>query len=141
MILNLITAGPTGKIVKAKDSDEYGDDYAGYIRDTFADNEIRPAAYEKPFEAYLDDRGNVVGASVFGMRDHEGCFSVVVDNSARRQGVARKLVQSIIDQHRGVELVPWVVNRDMAKLLESMGFESDSRNGWSQDNPHMRLQA
>jgi GNAT superfamily N-acetyltransferase len=117
---------------------------ADYVLDFFDDCGITPSDYETPFEVCVSPHGHVVGVSTFGYRPFsdgysEASFSVAVDADARRAGVARALVQSIIDQHPGVELVPWVVSPGMAMLLERMGFDSDSRHGWSQDEPYMRL--
>lgn len=126
------------KIVKANDLDKWGDDYVGAIRDLFVENHIAIAPYEQPYEALVSDDGSVLGVSSFGFRhDDEGSFSVVVDPNGRRQGVAKKLVQSIINQHKNVLIRPWVVNPVMAHLLESMGFEPDGE--WSQDNPYMEM--
>lgn len=119
---------------------------ADYVRDFFYDCNITPSDYEAPFEIFVNPHGDIVGVSTFGYRPFadgysEASFSVAVAAGARRKGVARALVQSIIDQHPGVELVPWVVSPGMAMLLGRMGFDSDSRGGWSQDEPYMRLTA
>ncbi|KKW13001.1 MAG: hypothetical protein UY48_C0006G0054 [Candidatus Gottesmanbacteria bacterium GW2011_GWB1_49_7] len=124
------------KIVKAEDLDQWGDDYAGTIRDLFAENYMAIAPYEHPYEALVNEDGDILGASTFGFRHRdEGSFSITVTPDARRQGVAKKLVQSIVDQHKNTTLRPWVVNPVMAHLLEGMGFEPDGE--WSQDNPYM----
>lgn len=131
-----------GQIVSIRADDDV-DGYGQEVEDLFRAAKIRISSYEDFFEAWVED-GEALGGSVVGIRDHdtgEVGFSVVVAPHARRRGIAKALVQSIIRQHRGHELVAWVVNPDMAKLLDSMGFDFESHRGWSPDAPHMRFQA
>lgn len=130
-----------GRIVSIRDDDDDG--YGLEVDDIFHAAKIRVSSYEEPFEAWVEN-GVALGGSVVGVRDRdtqEIGFSVAVVPEARRRGIAKALVQSIIRQHRGHELVAWVVNPDMARLLDGMGFDFESSRGWSPDSPHMRFQA
>lgn len=140
---NPVRSNPSCTLHKANEQSRFGFMYERDVFDFFMEHGIHISDYEKPFEVCVDEHGHMIGASTFGCRheEDEGCFeysfSVAVDPDARRSGVARRLVKSIIDQHPGINLAPWVVNPHMVLLLESMGFEADGE--WSQDNPYMRL--
>ena len=118
---------PRCTIHKADDLDAWGDPYSTDMSFFFEDNGIEKADYEDPYEVCVNASDEVVAASTFGYRHDglEGSFSVVVEPEHRRTGVARLLVQRILDAHPGVEMVPWVVSDEMARLLESLGFEWD----------------
>lgn len=113
--------------------------------DLFNAAQIRPPSVEEyAFVAVLEHE--IVGAVTFGVSDQDACFSVVTDPKHRRKGIAKALVQAVIDQFNelaseGVvnQLRAWVVNPDaMIPLLESLGFEVESSE-WSPDAPHMVL--
>ena len=124
---------------------ELGDDYAAEA--LFHQAGIRLSSYEELYETAVNAEGETVGASSLGRRDlqwdegephEELSFSVVVDPDERRQGIARALVQSILDAHPSASFSPWVINPHMAALLEDMGFSAEGPGGeWSQDSPHM----
>jgi GNAT superfamily N-acetyltransferase len=138
-----LRSNPPCTLHKANKQSRFGFMYERDVFDFFMEHGIHISDYEEPFEVCVDEHGHMIGASTFGCRheEDEGCleysFSVAVDPDARRSGVARRLVKSIIDQHPGIYLSPWVVNPHMALLLESMGFEADGE--WSQDTPYMSL--
>ncbi len=102
----------------------------------FKKTKIRPASNEELFEACVSEDGEVQGVSTAGLYDSQPMdadplerpqysFSVAVLESARRQGIAKALVQSIIHQFPkdACLLMGKVVNPHMARLLESLGFE------------------
>lgn len=95
---------------------------------------------EELYEMALDGE-EVVGASVVGISNNEEGertlrFSVAVSPSTRRQGVARKLIENIIDNNPDSKLEAWVVNEEaMVPLLTKLGF--DGYGG--QDDPFMYL--
>ncbi len=111
---------------------------------------VRPSSAEEHYLACMDDDGVVLGGAVYGYYGHgfEGVrftFSVVVDPNARRRGIAGGLVSDLEDVARmledayeqSVKMVAWVVNPNMAKLLDRMGFESTAHSGeWSPDDPY-----
>ena len=88
--------------------------------------------------------GEVVGGATLGRHEEEGqtvfFFSVGVDQTWQRKGLGRKLVEAVMGEvkssgEQGYYRV-WVVNPNMASLLESMGFETEGSE-WSEDSPHM----
>jgi GNAT superfamily N-acetyltransferase len=87
----------------------------------------------------------VVGAATVGHHVEEGepvfTFSVAVDAAWQAKGLGRKLVEKAIEFAKSMgarQFRIWVVNPNMASLLESVGFEADHR-GWSLDSPHMEM--
>lgn len=87
----------------------------------------------------------VVGGATVGQHDEEGepvfTFSVAVDAAWQAKGLGRKLVEKAMEVAKSMganHFRVWVVNPNMASLLEGMGFDADSR-GWSLDSPHMEL--
>jgi len=134
------------------DNEEYpGDrDFYDILEDVdklFKAAGIRMSSMEEYLHACMDDEGTVLGASVAGIsgQDEESglskvVFSIVVDPSSRRRGVAKALVQGVLDVYSDMEVVfePWVVNPDMARLLENhFGFEPN-HGEWSPRSPYMR---
>lgn len=103
---------------------------------------IRIMSNEKPFEVAISDDGTVLGGSVIS-RDipndeeyDEGIqgiitFSIVTDELFRGAGIASKLIQSIIKQHKrhGIIIRAQVVNPIMEKLLIKFGFEKIHDSG------------
>jgi len=95
--------------------------------------------------------GDVVLAALASSLEIEGdpptsTFSVAVSPTARRAGIARKLITEYMEGVRaqvseygapGLEVVAWVVNPHMVPLLERLGFDSDCAE-WSPDCPHFR---
>lgn len=101
----------------------------------FARCGIRPDSHEKLFEACLTPDGRVLGASVVGLysstpdeedplRRPRFTFSIAVDELARRQGVARALVESVLHSFPSDEVLleGKVVNPHMIPLLKEYGF-------------------
>jgi GNAT superfamily N-acetyltransferase len=89
--------------------------------------------------------GKVVGAATVGHHNEEGepvfTFSVAVDSAWQQKGLGRQLVDKAMGIAKSMgahQFRVWVVNPNMAALLESMGFDADPR-GWSLDSPHMEL--
>jgi ribosomal protein S18 acetylase RimI-like enzyme len=115
--------------------------------DLFSEVGIRPDSNEELYEACVDADGEVVGASTFWLytsQPDDGDphkrpryrFSVVVSESARRRGVAKSLVQSIMDANprSDILLEGKVVNPHMARLLSGLGFfyeEDPDGDEWS----------
>ena len=125
--------------------------------DLFRSMKIGTSNAEEPHEVCMTDDGEILGASVAGYRggeeqDEDGypilnaTFSVVVAPAGRRRGIARKLVESIVEHFRQdagwreatVIIEPEVVNPHMAALLRSLGF-SENAGGWSERDPYMTL--
>ena len=107
----------------------------------FKQEGIRISSIENYVSALICD-GQIVGGATFGSYNEEGqqvfTFSVAIDSKYQGRGFGKKLVQDVMSlaSDQGYFNV-WVVNPNMAKLLESMGFETESSRGWSQDSPHM----
>ena len=87
----------------------------------------------------------VVGGATVGYHEEEGetvfTFSVAVDSAWQQKGLGRTLVEKAIEIAKSMgarQFRVWVVNPNMASLLESVGFEADHR-GWSLESPHMEL--
>ena len=104
-------------------------------RSLFAKIDIRYDDSEDLYEACVSPDGSVLGASTLGLYDQDPDdaddlrrprwrFSVVVDEKARRQGIAKALVESIARAHprEKVLLEGKVVNPHMATLLKGLGF-------------------
>jgi GNAT superfamily N-acetyltransferase len=118
----------------------------------FRHAEVRPSSKEGQYLACLDDDGQVMGGGVFGTYGVGGdeeyltfTFSVVVSPLARRRGIAASLVREMEDYARmagdsyelPVRMEAWVVNQNMAKLLDKLGFDSTgSRGEWSRQDPY-----
>lgn len=97
---------------------------------------------EEFHEACIDASGKVHGASVVAINNGElptVSFSIAVDSSSQRQGIATRLVQAIMSEFRGeYQLEAWVVNPNMGALLDKLGF-SEPYGGWSPNNPYYTL--
>ena len=111
----------------------------------FRSSGIRLASYEDPLLACITPEGDVVGAVFAGLyRADEGRtvrFSAAVSPRARRQRVAWHLINAMVRHYKNSpvdRLEAWVVNPNMAALLEKMGFDAVDGE-WSQDTPHMEL--
>lgn len=131
---------------------EYPDDADPYtLMDAaerlFDQMEINFSRIEELKYACIEPDGTVIGALVAGheatdQAEMEVTFSVVVDPKSRRQGIARSLVQALIDEKQAdaadftVLLHAWVVNSNMARLLETMGFEHTGSGEWSPEDPY-----
>ena len=101
---------------------------------------IRISSVERLHEACVSADGKVLGASVIGLESSEPrdwddlrrpvyVFSVAVEESARRRGIARALIESLLREFPDTEflLEGKVVNPHMAALLGQLGFKfSDS---------------
>lgn len=148
------------ELVSIADGAEH-DYLAGYGYDIANDVGINIASHEEPlFACIAGDEGDpeVLGAAFAGSYDPwddpdmagEFRFTVVVDPDAQRRGIGRMLVRALKDHYLverddiieaygmpWLELVAWVVNPNMADLLESEGFDSDGSE-WSQNSPMMR---
>ena len=114
---------------------------------------VNIASYEESLFACVDEDGATLGALVAGLTPpHDGRmdfrFSVAVDPDAERRGIARGLVHAAMKHYLAErddwaqaygawpEMVAWVINPNMALLLEDLGFDSDGSE-WSPDNPMM----
>jgi len=130
----------------------------------FNDVGIRPGDNEIMYFAAICD-GEIIGAATIGKKEHDSfsseendeenfdeedelaggncyTFSIAINPEWQRKNLGRELVNKIIEEVKskgGHELNVWVVNPNMAKLLESMGFDTEGPRGWSQDSPHMTL--
>lgn len=108
---------------------------------------IRISSIENVVFAAVCD-GHVVGAATIGSTPHhfdrnarEYTFSVAVDRKWQRRQLGRKLVEAVLHEAKSQEIPGeyrvWVVNPNMARLLESLGFEPEGRE-WTEDTPHMQ---
>ena len=94
---------------------------------------------EEPFTAWVTSEGEVLGTLWASEKEGfcEGSsvfrFTVVVAEKARRQGIARELVQDLESKAGHAMLEAWVVNPSMAKLLEGLDFDGN----WSLNDPMM----
>jgi GNAT superfamily N-acetyltransferase len=139
--------------VEDYDSEYHGDrdvyDLMEDVDSLFRGAKVRPSNTEDQYLACIDDDGEVLGGAVFGYSSTDDyvrfTFSVVVDPNARRQGIAGGLVNAAEEaaQYAGdgyelpVRMEAWVVNPNMAKLLDKMGFESTAHDGeWSLSEPY-----
>lgn len=109
---------------------------------------IHASRDEAPHEACVSSKGEVQGVSAVGLYDAspmdadplgrpQYSFSIAVKEDARRQGIARALVKSIMSflPRADVLLMGKVVNPNMAKLLLSLGFEfAYGDPEWSDDD-------
>ena len=125
----------------------------------FRHAEVRPSSQEDNYVACLDEDGRVLGGGVYGTRAENRpahlygpeeeflafTFSVVVSPRARRRGIAASLVREMEDYARmagdsyelPVRVEAWVVNQNMAKLLDKLGFASTATRGeWSPQDPY-----
>ena len=132
-------------IRNADETDPFGGTYGDDAVLLLLDWGVNAAEYEKPFRVAVDgETGEIVAALTFGIDDEiegfeKATFSVAVDPDHRRRGLARRLVEGLLENHRGVEITAWVIDAGMAALLLSIGFEADGRNGWwTPDDPYMR---
>lgn len=111
----------------------------------FTQARIRLSSTEELSHVAVRD-GEIVGAACFGTSGNDATFSVVTDPTHSRNGVARSLVEAVIEHFREVQepmelwqLRAWVVNPDaMIPLLESLGFDCEGSE-WTPDSPHMTL--
>lgn len=116
-------------------------DAVGQVEKIFKQEGVRPSRIEDYVLGLICD-GKIVGGATFGSYNEDGqtvfTFSVAIDSKYQGRGFGKKLVQAAMDQRFGVEGYFYinVINPNMAKLLESMGFEEDL-GGWSHDRPHM----
>lgn len=115
----------------------------------FDEMKIRPSSIEE-LRLGAVCNGDVVGAATLGVSfDDTGplyTFSVVVSPQWRRRGLARQLIEDVIElaaedaeaRGEGLQFRVWVVNPHMAQLLEEhFEFEPDDGSEWSMDTPHM----
>jgi ribosomal protein S18 acetylase RimI-like enzyme len=141
-IVSVSEDGDLEELEEVTDRDFY--DVLDDVERLFRDTDIRIASYEQFHEACIGPNGEILGASVAGLipGSTHGLpavrFSVAVREDARRKGIARALIQRIIEQYPSGEFVldVWVVNPYMAVLLEQLGFETEGGE-WSQDSPMM----
>lgn len=128
------------------DFEDYPNDLGYYevldqVEKIFKDSGIRIMMNEEFHEACIDDEGIVHGATVVSNsydEDYEAPvlrFSVAVAQDKRQAGVARSLIESIIQQNPLHIIEAYVINPHMVPLLESLGFEGS----WSEYDPIMRL--
>ncbi len=125
-------------------------DYYKILDDTealFKSVNIRISRNEEFYEACISEDGEVMGASVLSKENHgkempKLRFSVAVSPKAQGGGIGRKLVKSIIENNKNEWAIEaWVVNPNMAALLETLGFENQGGGEWSRENPFMELPA
>jgi len=105
---------------------------------------IRISRNEGFYEACISPDKKVMGASVLSKEIYDGepklRFSVAVSPEAQNKGIGRFLTESIVNENKAEWAIEaWVVNPNMAKLLESLGFEVQGGGEWSQHNPIMEL--
>lgn len=124
------------------------DSIAGDVEDIFDQVGIHYGSEEEIcFGAVCNDEDTVVpittGGATLGVRNEDGeniyIFSVAIDENWQGMNLGRKLVEKVIEEVRrrgGFIVRAWVVNPNMAKLLENMGFDTE-HNEWSQDSPHL----
>ena len=126
-------------------------DAFGEAEEVFATEGIRTNRNEQiRFLVVLDE--HVIGVATFEIRRSgfdegaEYSFSAAVLSKYQKRGIGRKLVEAVIGEARDFarelgqanHFRVWVVNPNMAKLLESMGFETDGGE-WTMDSPHMTM--
>lgn len=125
-----------------------GRDFYDVIEDVerlFKTEGIRISSQEEFYEACLDTAGDIMGATVVAVmnsgEEPHVSFSVAVSSLARRKGIAKRLVSSIVETF-GDEypIEAHVINPAMVPLLSGLGFDEPHR-GWSRDNPIMRRNA
>lgn len=134
----------------SESSDDHSDfpdgrDYYDILNDVekiFKSSGINILSVDNFHEACIDGEGFVHGATVISHdMNHEEersviRFSIAVESTKRNMGVAKKLIQSIINQYKSHCIVEaFVINPHMVPLLESLGFSSDG--DWSEYNPVM----
>lgn len=108
----------------------------------FDKSKVRILSIEKPHEVAITEDGIVIGGSVLSKEmpnedDYDSGirsvvrFSIAVDDSYRKLGVATKLIKNIIAQyHRhGTQIQAQVINPLMEELLIKLGFEKISDSG------------
>jgi len=118
----------------------------------FTEAGINLSSYEEPLYACITEEGDVVGSMFAGSPGENDemllvRFSAVVSPKMRRRGVGSRLVAALVEHYRQVSLSygrpvrleAWVVNPNMARLLDEMGFEHTGSGEWSQDDPYFEL--
>lgn len=116
-------------------------DAVDQVEKIFKQEGIRIKSIEDYVSALICD-GEIVGGASFGSYNEEGqqvfTFSVAIDGKYQGKGFGKQLVEDVMSLASGEGYFNvWVVNPNMAKLLESMGFDAESSKGWSLDSPHM----
>lgn len=96
---------------------------------------------EEQFHEACIENGQLQGATVLAeynnAEEPKVRFSVAVSPNARRQGIASRLIASIVNEYgSSYVLEAWVVNPAMVPLLSSLGFD-EPHGGWSPNNPMM----
>ena len=129
--------GPEGRILHLSPQHELeieamGRDYMGFLDEAenlFWQHELSPGG--APWSAYVTADGllrGVLACDVDLDEDDTGEpveISVVVSESGRRHGVATALVQDAINHAAGRRLIAEVVNPEMGRVLERLGFQGD----------------
>ena len=108
-----------------------GRDYMGFldeVENLFWQNEI--SLNGAPWSAYVTADGLLLGALACDVSLEEATgepaeISVVVSEGGRRQGVAASLVEDMISHAGGRRLLAEVVNPEMGRVLERLGFTGD----------------
>ena len=118
-----------------------GQDYYGFLDECdalFDRMGIRTSRDETLYEACVSTDKLLYGVTAVAEGAETTTFSIVVSETARKKGVATRLVESLLSRFLGeAEVRVWVVNPHMAKLLETrFGFETEGRE-WSEHEPHM----
>jgi ribosomal protein S18 acetylase RimI-like enzyme len=99
------------------------------VESLFKKTGIRIFRNEDFYQACVTEGGEVCGASVVGENADEFygstiMFSIAVSKMARRQGMAKELVENIINDFPESRIEAWVVNEEaMIPLLEGLGFD------------------
>jgi len=99
------------------------------VESLFKKTRIRMFRNEDFYQACVTEGGEVCGASVVGESSDEFYgptirFSIAVSEMARRQGMAKELVENIINDFPESRIEAWVVNEEaMVPLLEGLGFD------------------
>jgi GNAT superfamily N-acetyltransferase len=119
------------------DEDERIETLQWQVEDLFDECGVRMASYDEPILGFA--HGDELVAALVGGAPHGDPFmgmrfSVVVSPDFRRQGFARKLIESFVSQCEsdGMPVEAWVVNEEaMAPLLEDLGFSCDDHPFWT----------
>lgn len=80
---------------------------------------------------------SVVGAITYAEREGSPTLSVAVDPDWQKRNLGRRLAEALLEKHGDGNYYVQVINPNMAKILEDLGFQAEGRLGWSHDSPMM----
>lgn len=80
---------------------------------------------------------SVVGAITYAEREGSATLSVAVDPDWQKKNLGRRLAEALLEKRGDGNYYVQVINPNMAKILEDLGFEAESRSGWSRESPMM----